>query len=355
MNNLTIKAGYRALEIVRDEGLDVRRIRVLAGAAGGPKWLMLYNFDRFILSEVLPHLRQPVFLIGSSIGSWRFAAYCTESPLSTLENFFHLYMDQRFSERPSSEEVSSVAKNILDSYLTSLDIRHILSNRRLRLNVFAVRTLGPGVSDRRSILSGYVLLLFLANSLERKLLRFFMDRVLFSDIRDSVPLDILNNTIPIKICELTEENLKKVLMASGAIPLVMKGVKDIPGALPGMYRDGGLFDYHLDLPYKIDDDELVFFPHYSERIIPGWFDKRLNRKPSPENLKNVLFIAPSNAFIEKLPMKKIPDRNDFYLFGLDVKARKEYWQSVVRMTEALVSEFAEALCSGKIRDMVIPF
>jgi hypothetical protein len=44
-SNLTVKAGTRAIEFLRDEGLDAERIHVLAGASGGPKWLVLSGMD----------------------------------------------------------------------------------------------------------------------------------------------------------------------------------------------------------------------------------------------------------------------------------------------------------------------
>ncbi len=352
--NVVFKAGYRALEIVRDEGLNLEQVRVIAGAAGGPKWLVLYQLDRLLITEFFQKLVPPVFLLGSSIGSWRFTTYCTESPLETLDSFFELYMDQRFSLKPSEEEVSFVAREILDNFLSPSDVEYVFKNQLFRLNVFAVRTPWLGGYDNRILLSGYVLMLFLANCIDRRLLGVFMDRVLFADSRNPVPLDLNGDTIPIKLLNLTADNLRAVLLASGSIPLVMNGVRNIPGAAVGTYRDGGLFDYHLDLPYKLGDNELVFFPHYSEDIIPGWFDKRLNRKPSKEHMKNVLLVAPSRTFVEKLPMKKIPDRNDFYFFGTDIDSRKAYWNSVVEMTKQFVDEFAEAILSGKIKDMVKP-
>ena len=36
-------------------------------------------------------------------------------------------------------------------------------------------------------------------------------------------------------------------MASGSIPIVMKRVRNISCAPKGIYRDGGLIDYHFDL------------------------------------------------------------------------------------------------------------
>ena len=44
--NLTLFAGKTALGIIRDEGLDPRRISIVASAAGGPKWLVLNGLDR---------------------------------------------------------------------------------------------------------------------------------------------------------------------------------------------------------------------------------------------------------------------------------------------------------------------
>lgn len=46
-SNLTVKAGTRAIEFLRDEGFEAERIHVLAGASGGPKWLVLSGMDLY--------------------------------------------------------------------------------------------------------------------------------------------------------------------------------------------------------------------------------------------------------------------------------------------------------------------
>ncbi len=38
-------------------------------------------------------------------------------------------------------------------------------------------------------------------------------------------------------------------LATGALPYVVSGVENIPGAPPGVYRDGGLMDYQLNQDY----------------------------------------------------------------------------------------------------------
>ena len=45
----------------------------------------------------------------------------------------------------------------------------------------------------------------------------------------------------------TVEHLLSALHASGSIPFVLTGERDIPGAPPGQYWDGGIIDYHFDL------------------------------------------------------------------------------------------------------------
>ena len=64
------------------------------------------------------------------------------------------------------------------------------------------------------------------------------------------------------------------MFASGSIPLLMRGVVDPAGAPAGVYRDGGLIDYHIDQPLVNADHAapLVLMPHFSDRLVPGWFE-----------------------------------------------------------------------------------
>jgi len=86
-NSFIIKAGPKALALIRDEGLRPERIRVMAGAAGGPKWLVLYHLDRLLFSSFFKVRATPLHFIGSSIGAWRFAALSQPDPLDALDRF----------------------------------------------------------------------------------------------------------------------------------------------------------------------------------------------------------------------------------------------------------------------------
>lgn len=86
-------------------------------------------------------------------------------------------------------------------------------------------------------------------------------------------------------------------MASGSIPGVTPAVKNIANAPEGAYRDGGLIDYHIDLPFK--SKGIVLYPHFTDSITPGWFDKMFkSRKANPENQARTLLLSPSQEYLQ---------------------------------------------------------
>ena len=194
------------------------------------------------------------------------------------------------------------------------------------------------------------------NFIHRRLLGWFFQRGLFYDPRHMPPFAGMQD-LPMQRIPLTPENMGQGLLASGSIPWVMAGVTNIPGAPQGVYRDGGVIDYHMDLPFlKNQRDGIVLFPHYQERVVPGWFDKQIPwRKPRPANRENILLLVPSPAFVESLPDKKIPDRNDFYTHKGRDKERMGKWKRSVEMSRRLVDEFAGAVESGSIKNEVLPW
>ncbi len=352
-NRLVFLAGRKALQTIREEGISPDRVRVVAGAAGGPKFLVLADLDRMLFSRWFQGRTSPLFLIGASIGAWRFAAASCSNPALSLELFQDAYFHQSYSRRPGPGEVTAESNRIMDRFLSDADVKEILHHPFIRLNILAVRSLWPVSGHRQTPLLLGLTCTVMANAVRRKLVGRFFERVLFYDSRDLPPF-WNPGTFPTHRIHLRKDNLRKALMASGSIPLVMNGVTGIPGAPPGVYRDAGILDYHLDIPFTgPDENGLVLFPHYTDRIIPGWLDKRFTwRKPLARHMENVLLIAPSPAFVARLPLGKIPDRNDFYGFeGRDAE-RKAYWQAVMDAGRYLTEEFLEMTESGKIRERV---
>ena len=92
--NLVFRAGPKALSKIKDGGLRADDVKVVAGAAGGPKWLVLGHLDRYLFSAFFRSRREPLYLLGSSSGAWRFAAACQADPLSAIQRFEDAYIGQ---------------------------------------------------------------------------------------------------------------------------------------------------------------------------------------------------------------------------------------------------------------------
>jgi hypothetical protein len=353
--NIVIYAGKNAAEKVRDSGLKKEMVTGIAGAAGGPKWLVLYGMDRAILSWLPAKRKEPLFMTGSSIAAWRFAAYAGRNSRKSLETFRETYLSQKYSNNPDVNEISAETERIMNLYLNEKAESEILEHPYIRLNFFAVKCLNLLKSGNKIKLTAGMAAAGAMNFFSRKNLKYFFHRALFYDPRNKPPYYNMDE-FPIQRIPLSKKNVKKALMASGSIPLVMKGIEDIDGAEKGVYRDGGMIDYHLDIPHSGDDNGLVLYPHYTSSIIPGWLDKIVPyRHPIAENFKNVLFIAPSPEFLKKLPFSKIPDRNDFKNFtGRDLD-RINYWNSTTDASISLGEEFIECIESGRIKNMVKDF
>ena len=151
----------------------------------------------------------------------------------------------------------------------------------------------------------------MGNLLSRRSLRHFFERVLFHT-GDKSFFDF--NDFQTVSAPLLEENLIPVLLATGAIPMIIRGQTNIPKAPQGLYRDGGIIDYHFDLPFA-ESDKLILYPHFSARPIAGWFDKPLRwRRVNHENYRRIVMMVPSQEFIEALPFSKITDRKDVTYF-----------------------------------------
>lgn len=293
---LTLKAGRRALARIRERGLQPADVGIVPGAAGGPKALGIQGLDLAIFGEWLPRAPRERSLIGASIGSWRFASACLPDAVAGLTRLGELYTRQRFPKGVSIAEVSRKCAAMLDDLLAGQDAR-ILDNPLYRLNVVVVKSHGRLAHDHKASLGLGLSSVIRDNLIGRRHLHRHFERVILHDARQAPPLAALTD-FPSRYLHLDGGNLRQALLASGSIPMVMEGVRDLPGAGPGTYRDGGLLDYHLDLPYE--DRGVVLYPHFTDKVIPGWFDKGLPwRRGDAGRLQDVLLLAPSREYLAR--------------------------------------------------------
>lgn len=335
---LCFKAGPAARKIIENEGLTPDSFAAMAGAAGGPKWLVLAGIDKLLFGEWLKARSHPLPLVGASIGSWRFAAVSQADPVAAIERLEHLYIEQSYSAKPSYKEVTTAARQVLADLLGAHGAREILSHPWARLHI--VTALCKGWAGRDGMLplfSGFGAAT-VVNTFSRKALALFLERHVFADGREGRLPEQAFPGFATRLPALTEDNIASSLLASGSIPFVMEAVT-VAGQ-EGNYRDGGMVDYHMDLPLSAEG--LVLMPHFSKLIVPGWLDKFVPWR-KPRFLNNALVIHPSDEWIASLPDTKIPDRSDFQRYRDDYHGRVKNWRKVVSRSEELADFLAERL------------
>ncbi len=348
---LTFKAGRRAFAHIREHGLRAMDVGTVPGAAGGPKPLGIQGLDLALFGDWLPSAPRPRALIGASIGAWRFASACLADPVDGLRRLATLYTELDFAKGTTTAEVSRRCERMLDTLLQGGD-GHILNNADYRLNVLVVKSHGLLADDHRARLGMGLSSVLADNLLGRARLARHFERLVLHDARAAPPLEALDD-FPTRHVPLQASNLRQALLASGSIPMVMQGVRDLPGAGSGTFRDGGLLDYHLDLPYRGDD--LVLYPHFTDKVVPGWFDKGLPwRKGDAGRLRNVLLMTPSPDYLARLPFGKLPDRGDFKRFMGDAASRRRYWFTAIDESRRLGDELLELIATGRLKDRLRP-
>ena len=351
---LGYKAGPGVLAMVREEGVPPRRVRVFAGPAGGPKWFVSVGFDKALIqARWLEDAGHRVLLVGSSAGAWRCLAMACRDPLTVYERLRISYSRNTFTAADTPITVAQALKRNVEDFIEDEDVSYVLDHPCFDVAVHAVRGRGPGAADNTWLQGSTLLAAALCNVFSRKGTELFFQRTLFYS-GEHVP-EFVASSFSGRAVRLTRENLRAAALATGSLPYVVAGVRDIPAAPQGTYRDGGLIDYQLNQNYGPGKEALTLFFHYQERLVPGWFDKHLTwRRPRQDALDRLLQVFPLPEFVKLLPDGRIPDRNDFRTFVNAPAERIRRWDKVSELSDILGEEFMNDVASGRIRELVRP-
>lgn len=337
---LSIRVGQLARQHIRSEGLQARHVDTIPGAAGGPKGIGIHGLDQAIFGDFLAKAPQRRTLIGSSIGSWRFASIAAHGAKHGTDLLADLYTHLQFHKKMTRDEVGQVCREMLHQLIHSKE-QNIIEHPEYHLSILAVKSSHIFKSDRTLALMASVFGIVASNAIARPKMNVFMQRVIAQSQHER-PFKIKNDGFKTHYFDLTPDNLEDWLMASASIPIAVPAVRNIADAPQGAYRDGGLIDYHIDLPFQ--SQGLVLYPHFSDSIIPGWFDKMLkNRKSNPVNQARTVLISPSEAYLKSLPLGRLPDRKDFALKGLDQTKRIQLWKQSIAESQRLGDAFLDLI------------
>lgn len=328
---LDIYAGKSAMKVLKENGFKQELFTSFLGASGGPKLFSLLQSDRYLFGEFFKDCSTELNLIGSSAGAFRSACFAQKNPTEAIERLAKSYAETTYSKNARPDEITEKASLLLDTVFGDSGAKDIIENKIFKVHFIVAKSNGF-VSFENKYLQGLGLFSsYLRNRSNRHKLNKQYKRYVFQSPSSGLKFTDPDNIETVTV-NLNEKNIKQALLASGSIPMVMKGIKDIPNAPRGIYRDGGIIDYHFDI--QLHDEGLTLYPHFNSEPKSGWFDKSSKRGVRSENYDKTVLLCPSPKFIASLPFSKIPDRNDFV--KLDDQTRIKYWKTVLSETEKLV-------------------
>lgn len=355
MENLQILAGPKALKHIQRHGLQVEDVSAVFAASGAAKWLAIYGLDRAIFEHWLKPRKSPLPVFGTSVGAWKLAAAAQSDPGLGLHKLATAYIEQTYQNKATQNDVLRETEKIVQRFLPQTKVEEILQHPFIRYHCGTVRCKGLLASDNSWSILGGMSAAMLRSLGPHKNYRKIFDRQVFSDPRDQVTIAARDGIKSFQT-DLDADNFISAVRASGSIPHVFPGIKNINNAPPGVYRDGGLLDYH-PLPQRFWPDQgLILYPHFYPHITPNWFDKFYpKRKASAAQLDNVVMLAPSQAFVDKLPGGRLPDRQDFKIYQGKNQQRIERWFEAMQLSKLLGDEFLAASNAGDIGKLAKAF
>ena len=395
MQALCIYAGPLARRHIEKNGLHAGDVGIVPAAAGGPKGLILGPLDEFVFGHWLAQTDHEIHLLGASIGAWRMATACLDGAVAGsrashelgvagFRRLAHDYIHQHYElqpgeRRPTAHHISERFGQGLQRFYAGR-VAEVLNHPRYRLHIITSRgrhilRTEHAVRSRLGYLGA-----FLTNTVHRKSMGAWLERVVFSSQKAALPFT--TSDYRTRQVALSTANFMDALQASCSIPFLLNSVHNIAGAPPGAYWDGGITDYHLHLNYirspasinsianyssrtsengifDHSDDAvtpgehapspvagassapLVFYPHFQKAVVPGWLDKGLKwRHKATGCLDTMLLLAPHPDWVKALPNGKLPDRADFTHYSNDLSGRVKAWTAAASASQQLADEFS---------------
>lgn len=332
---LDIYAGKEAQHIIQEQGFSPELFTSFLGASGGPKWFTLFGLDKYLFGEFFKDRDSVLNLVGSSAGAFRSACFAQQDPVAAIQRLATHYAETVYSDDVTPQEITDKARVLLTQVFGPTGINEVINNPYFKAHFIVARSKGLVASENKALQLVGLVKSYALNRIDRRLLKNQYERFVFQSPSSELQFED-SAGFPTHHVDLTEANLEDALLASGSIPLVMSGIKDIADTPKGMYRDGGIIDYHFDILLK-NSAGLTLYPHFTPKPKAGWFDKSLKRKVDPKNYSKTVMLVPSPRFIESLPYGKIPDRDDFK--KMEPQQRIKYWKTVLSETERLAEHF----------------
>ncbi|KAJ3098483.1 hypothetical protein HDU97_003982 [Phlyctochytrium planicorne] len=330
----------RMLGSSKDEQTDFTRMgmdyfRIFFGPASGPRCFATVGFEAHMKDLVARGLiSSPKWLVGASTSALRFMAL-----LSSLANgkdvtseLKEMYCEMYYKTGDTPQVLRPMMEKCYRICAPEDALEKALSNP-----MFKIAILVANISPRYRNLSDWQLKSILVyyglkNLVSPKYLSGLVSRICFYS-GDEVPYFLANGLggpNSIQFVKLTQKNVYAVLHATTCIPFIQERCTFIPDFGEGLFVDGALTDYTLNV--QLQDPEypaLLLGDCLQREFSPTVFDTKVPWRTPPKTFfDHCSLVHPTTAFAKRIPDGALPSVGDWFKpqYIKDPTRRHQNWR-----------------------------
>jgi hypothetical protein len=245
------------------------------------------------------------------------------------------YCDMYYKNGDTCDVLHPMMLEMFDIVSPDLVLEESLDHATFKVGIMVSELRYPFSLLPMLLLRPFLVLVILLHLLLPSLIEnlFFKRLCFFSG--DSLP-PFLELDGAVEFHKLTVENCKQVLHATTSVPLVSKPCTFIHSVGAGVYFDGGITDYYLNLKVKNANGLLLGDLHPTAPIYRSALDQFLPwaRHLPDDYFEHVSVIRPTNEFVRLLG-RSLPSVKDWFSkdFIQNPKKRKDFWNLVYDLSQ----------------------
>eukprot|EP00741_Cyanophora_paradoxa_P000006 tig00000017_g6.t1 len=289
-------------------------VGVFFGPASGPKFCATAGFEHAARHAELTGRK---YFIGASAGALRFTALL----LSRMFNqditsvFEERYAGIRYAKGDLPPRTTAEFGRTLDALCEPERVAALLSPENphsLCILVSRVKEWAGSLSPVLQKLAGTPFLIGnYAGAAGARLQVLLYERLCFytgPEPPSALLHRVQNSPVELQFYRLTPENFRPALHASCAIPFIIEPVTEIPGTGPGLYIDGGLADYQLNV--AVEAPALLL--SHSRNVKATWMDVWVpGKRPHPACFEHCSVVWPGADLVGAFPGGSVPTKRDW--------------------------------------------
>ncbi|GAX77907.1 hypothetical protein CEUSTIGMA_g5349.t1 [Chlamydomonas eustigma] len=310
---------------------------VFAAGASGPRSFATLGFDlhltQLIKSGTLIGER---WLLGGSTAALRFCAILSSSimhgeslTVELKEHFMSMVYREGDSPSTLAPMMSALYRRVLPETLAPSVVHH----PTVHLCIMVAQILPPFDQLPDWQLKALFWVYLGANFLSPRVLTTFQRPLCFYTGPQTPPF--LREEDNITCIPITTSNIYQVLSATTCLPFISPHCRYIEGVGSGLFFDGALINYHLNLRPKPGFNLLLLADGPGPEFKQTLWDSYVPYRTAPCEYKQYISVVyPTQAYVDAVPAKKLPNTFDYfnkaYIHQPDL--RRAHWEAVFQIS-----------------------